>query len=569
MNYDVILIHPPAIYDFRKKPLFSGALGSSVESIQFIKVAIGIISIADYLDRHGYKVIVDNIADRMVSDKNFNVEDHIKNSQALVYAIGLHWHHHAQGAIEIARLYKKLHPDCPVILGGITSTYFHKEIMEKYKFIDAVVRGEGEKPMLEFVKVIKNHGSLAEVPNLTYRIENTGEIRVNPLIPANVSLDEFEFTRFDLLEPKTSIFAPGIEPRGNLVVCRGCIHSCVTCGGSAYSYKNYFGMNCPAFRSPSKIIEDIRKLNKQGIKFIGLYQDPRMGGEIYWKELMARLRQEKFNIERLSIDIFFPVDEEFAREISTIGIKVILYICPDTGSDCVRDLQGRRYSTEELLNSVKICHRYHIPIQFFFSVGLAGETKETIKDTWKLWDMVSSMDKIAISSGSFGRGIENRIPIGGPIVGPIILEPGALAYDFPEKYGYKLLYNNLEEYIEALSMPSWHQWLNHETEQLDKNSFMELILESVEYSIEEREKYGVYDQSQADILHFQLRMDMMAVEEVNHIMSISDENERTNRLKSLREAIDTGLSFTPDTNDPYNYRKKIRDILLYLDQTRP
>jgi hypothetical protein len=40
-------------------------------------------------------------------------------------------------------------------------------------------------------------------------------------------------------------------------------------------------------------------------------------------------------------------------------------------------------------------------------------------------------------------------------------------------------------------------------------------------------------------------------------------------LKSLKEAIDAGLSFSPDTNDPYNYRKKIRDILLYLENTRP
>jgi B12-binding domain/radical SAM domain protein len=564
MSYDVILIHPPAIYDFRKKPLFPGALGSSIESVQFIKVAIGILSIADYLDRHGYKVIVDNIGDRMVNNKYFDVEEHIKNSQASIFAIGLHWHHHAQGAIEIAKLCKRLHPDSPVILGGITATYFHEEIIKRYDFVDAVIRGEGEKPMLEFVKTIQNHGNLAEVPNLTYRMKDTGEIIVNPLMPANVSLDEFEFTRFDLLEPKTSVFAPDIEPRGNLVVCRGCVHTCATCGGSAYSYKKYFGMNCPAFRSPDKIIEDIRKLSKQGIRFIGLYQDPRMGGEKYWKELMAALRSEKFDIERLSIDIFFPVDEEFAKEISTIGITVVLYICPDTGDDCVRNVQGRQYSTEDLLNSVKICHKYHIPIQFFFSVGLAGETKETILETWKLWDKVSSMDMRAITSGGFGRGIEHRIPLGGPIVGPIILEPGALAYDFPEKYGYKLLYKNLEEYIEALSMPSWHQWLNHETKNLNKESLIEIIMENVEYSIDEREKYGIYDQSQSDLLRFRLHMDIMAVREVNQIMTIADENERELRLNSLRDAIDSGLDFSKDADDPYNYRKMIKEILFNL-----
>ena len=132
MEYDVILIHPPAIYDFRKKPIFPGALGSTVESVQFAKVSIGMLSMADYLDRHGYRVIVDNLADRMVNDKNFDAEEHIRNSRAKIYGIGLHWHHHAQGAIEVARLYKESHPDSLVIIGGMTATYYHQEIIKPF-----------------------------------------------------------------------------------------------------------------------------------------------------------------------------------------------------------------------------------------------------------------------------------------------------------------------------------------------------------------------------------------------------------------------------------------------------
>jgi len=559
MGYDVILIHPPAIYDFRKKPLFPGALGASAEHIQFIKVSIGMLSIADYLDRHGYKVILDNLADRMVSDKEFDAEEHIKNSQAGIYAIGLHWHHHAQGAIEVARLCKRLHPNSLVIIGGLTATYFHEEIIQKYEFVDAVVRGEGEKPLLELVRAIEKHGRLTETPGLTYRMD-TGEIRVIPLMPPTVSLDEFEFTRFDLLQPKTAVFPLDMEPRGSLVVCRGCTYNCTTCGGSAYSYKTYFGMERPAFRSPKKIIEDIRKLNEQGIRFIGLYQDPRMGGERYWKELMAEIRRGKVDIERLTIDIFAPADEEFVREVATIGSRVVLYFCPDTGDDGVRRAQGRCYSTEDILKTVKLCNRYHIPVQVFFSVGLVGETSETIKETWELWDKLCSLDKAALTSGSFGKGVEHRIPIGGPIVGPIILEPGSLAYDFPKRHGYKLLFNNLEEYIKGLSAPSWHQWLNHETKQLDKDALIELILESVEYSINQRKKYEVYDKYQATVNQFRAIADMVAVGAVNRIMSLSDITERESRLKSLRDALDSALSPSSDKHDPYGYQEMIKKI---------
>ena len=49
-NYDVVIIHPPAVYDFRKKPIFPGALGSTVEQVQFNKVPIGMLSLAEYLE---------------------------------------------------------------------------------------------------------------------------------------------------------------------------------------------------------------------------------------------------------------------------------------------------------------------------------------------------------------------------------------------------------------------------------------------------------------------------------------------------------------------------------------
>ncbi|MDD4924200.1 MAG: cobalamin-dependent protein [Dehalococcoidales bacterium] len=539
MNYDVVLIHPPAVYDFRKQPLFPGPLGPSVEKIQFIKVPIGMICIANYLDRNGLKVIIDNIADRMVAGREFDVEKHIKNLASEIYAIDLHWHHHAQGAIEIARLCKRLHPDSLVVLGGLTATFFHEEIIEKYDFIDAVIRGEGEKALLEFANEFKRTGKVPQTPNVTCRTE-AGDICVMPLAEGSRDLDEYEYTRFDLIEPKTSIFNHGGETYGNLVTCRGCIYNCVTCGGSSYNYRKYFGMNKPAVRSPQKIVEDIKSFNAQGITLINLYQDARMGGEIYWRELFAALREERDNlkIDRLSLDIFAPVDEEFARVVSSIGKPVMLYMTPESGDAGVRKIQGRCYSNEEIINTVKVCQKYHIPLTFFFSVGLSGENRETFKATQELWDRLCILDQIGIARHSYGS---LAGCMGGPIVGPIILEPGSAAFDDPGKYGYKLLFANLEEYIDALSQPSWHQWLNHETEALSRDGLVELILESVLYSISEREKYGAYDQRQAYEKQTEVNTDRIAVGEVDKIMNIADEAERRSKLKALRETVDSYL----------------------------
>lgn len=50
-NDDILLVYPPAVYDFRSKPLFPGALGRTAEGVQFIKAPMGMLSIAEYHPR--------------------------------------------------------------------------------------------------------------------------------------------------------------------------------------------------------------------------------------------------------------------------------------------------------------------------------------------------------------------------------------------------------------------------------------------------------------------------------------------------------------------------------------
>jgi len=74
MNYDVILIHPPAIYDFRERAIFPGPIAYTVggSTEQFIIPSVGMLSISDYLSRNGYNARVDNIGGRMITSMDFD-----------------------------------------------------------------------------------------------------------------------------------------------------------------------------------------------------------------------------------------------------------------------------------------------------------------------------------------------------------------------------------------------------------------------------------------------------------------------------------------------------------------
>jgi B12-binding domain/radical SAM domain protein len=489
MIYDAVLIHPPAIYDFRKRSIFPGPIGYTVRDStdQFIIPSVGILSIADYLDRNGYKVVVNNIGECMITNVAFDVEEHIKNLSSRVYAIELHWCVHSQGAIEIARLCKKIHPDAMVVMGGLTSTVFAEEIIGKYEFIDAVIRGEAEKPFLSLMKALERNSNLDEVPNLIFR-NSSGSIRINSLTESCTDLDEFEFTRFDLLEPKRAIYPVGTPPHWSIPVCRGCIHNCVSCGGSAYSYKKYLGRKKPAFRSPGKIVADIQKLNAQEVYIVFLFQDPRMGGSEYCNRLIKTLRDSGVQLTGLTMELFGPASEEYIKKLAGLGFPITIIMSPESGSDSVRAVHGRDYTNEDILKTIEYCKKYNITLSLSTMTALANDVPKTIVETWNFWEQICKVN-LKLS------GEKPVFYAYGPM---ILLDPGSIGFDFAPDKGYRLLFGSFEDYINGLSLPLWTQWISYETRYLNKESITELIIDSLERSINLRKQYGFFDAAEAE-----------------------------------------------------------------------
>ena len=119
MSVDLVLLHPPSVYDFRQKTILYGPVSDLIPpSPVFEMYPIGFTTIAEYLERAGYKVRIVNLAVRMLNDKNFDAEKMIKRLKSPVFGIDLHWLVHSHGAIEVAKIVKRCHPEAKVIIGG-------------------------------------------------------------------------------------------------------------------------------------------------------------------------------------------------------------------------------------------------------------------------------------------------------------------------------------------------------------------------------------------------------------------------------------------------------------------
>ena len=162
---DLILLHPPSIYDFRKRSVMWGPISDVIPSTPvFDMYPLGFVSLSQYLTRHGFNVRIINIAYKMLSDPHYDAEKEIKKLKTFAFGIDLHWLPHAQGSLELARIVKKHHPQTPVIFGGLSSTYFHQELIT-YPRVDFILRGDStEVPLLLLLSALQSRKGLMIFP---------------------------------------------------------------------------------------------------------------------------------------------------------------------------------------------------------------------------------------------------------------------------------------------------------------------------------------------------------------------------------------------------------------------
>lgn len=132
----------------------------------------------------------------------------------------------------IAECLKKASPNVIIILGGHEVSYDSERILRDNKSIDYIIRGEGEKPMLELLRSIEKGSECQSVPSLTYRKDDL--ILSNPLCKP-IKMDEYEFVYDDSVR----------DYKGKIIYyesSRGCPYKCSYCLSSNTSKVNFLSV---------------------------------------------------------------------------------------------------------------------------------------------------------------------------------------------------------------------------------------------------------------------------------------------------------------------------------------
>lgn len=316
----------------------------------------------------------------------------------------------------IAGLGKEVNPETTVVIGGPHATVLHQEVAGETG-IDVVVRGEGERTMLELADcLIRGKGSLAEVKGITYG--DSGLVRTTGTrLPIN-DPDELPL-------PARHLFSFPVYGYPNTVLTSrgGCPFVCRFCA------VNNIWNGKRRFRSPEKVAEEILNMVANGqAEEINFSDDTFTLSREYVIELCHLLGQIRRSIPlrwRCSTRVDL-VDEELLREMHSVGCYSIQFGV-EAGSQEILDSMGKNMTLGQTRKAVSMALDAGIEVTCSFMFPHPEDTEDTIREQKRF------MKELA------GMGVAETLAMTTPF-------PGTYYHQHADELGIKILANSWDEY---------------------------------------------------------------------------------------------------------------------------
>jgi len=473
---DLVLLHPPVSYRDDVRYRVYGPVAESVPTSPLFEMyPIGFVSIADYLGRNGFDVRIINTATKLLSQRRFSLNRLLRPLRPLAFGIDFHWLVHLNGCRELALAIRECCPEVPIIIGGYSASYYHRELFD-FLPVDYVVRGDSaEAPLLELLGCLSRRVPPRGVANVTWR-DHRGQLIENPLshVPSTLGDTRIDYER--ILRDAVRFCDPvGYAPyhdffRRPMVAAftnRGCVHDCATCGGSRSALRLSCARGTPAFRSPEVVVRDVLSAQRYvtGPIFIG--GDIRQAGPDYVRQFFEVFSRAEVR-NQVILEICSPAEAEFYDRIAHAFESFSIQISPETHDEDLRRLFGRRYTNEALEETIAHalaagCRAFKL----FFMIGLPRQDRASVLGT------VSYCEKLLDRFGAHKQ-LHPFISHLSPFV-----DPGSPAFEDPERFGYRLLCHSLEEHAAAMAAPTWKHMLGYETDCLTRDDLVAVTYEAM------------------------------------------------------------------------------------------
>ena len=290
----------------------------------------------------------------------------------------------------LAKKFKQVLPDVPIICGGIHPTSLPEETIKQDCF-DMLCLGEGEGAMEDLLQRMREKRSYNDVKNLWVK-DASGHIHKNDKRPLIRPLES-------LPAPDKTLFAKygALTSRIMIMTTRGCPFACTFCVNS-FRNATYAGEVYLRQRSVKHVIDDLKKLVKTYKPEYIKFEDDVFAFNQKWLNEFKVAYRKHINIPFRCTITPSTAKDEILQSLKEAGCELVC-MGVQSGNEKIRTkLLHRRHTDEIIIAAAQKIKKHGIKLQADFIFGFPEETPE---DMWSSYELNEKLDAYNTSSYVF------------------------------------------------------------------------------------------------------------------------------------------------------------------------
>jgi anaerobic magnesium-protoporphyrin IX monomethyl ester cyclase len=288
-------------------------------------------------------------------------------------------------AVGVCSRVRDARPDVPIVWGGYFPTQ-HADAVLRSRFVDFVVRGQGERPLVDLIAALRGERPMDTVGGLTWT--SGGRIAKNaPAQPTSLDdLPDLPYGRVDM----TRYIHPNYLGRRTVAHSSsfGCPFACSFCAVVAMSNRRWLA------QSPSRVERALRHLvERYQVDAVQFHDMDFFISEERTREIADRIVDLRLAWWALGrVDTLMQYSDATWSSLARSGLKMIFAGAESGSNETLRAMnKGGRASTSLTLELAARARRYGIVPEFSF---VLGSPPDPIADVAHTFDFVRRVKRV-------------------------------------------------------------------------------------------------------------------------------------------------------------------------------
>ncbi len=359
----VLLIQPPQ-GEFVRQRIFQPG----------VEVPLNLLCLAGYLEREGIPCSLLDL--RVEADPDRALREAVSGIRPVLAGISS-LTSELDNAKRAATLVKEISPGAATVVGGHHFSSLPEATLADHADFDFAVRGEGERPLADLARALRDGREPSGIPGLTRRRD--GQVEASPPGPLIPDLDDLPFpdrrrVRLDRYVPSPATGNYLRLPTTGIIAGRGCPFNC------AYCSKGVWGTSV-RYRSAENVIAEMEScIEDFGIRDFRFFDDSLASARFGLERFCGLILEKGLDVSWNCYSRAGDVREGLLGLMKRAGCYHIKYGIEFGTESSLR--RARKKSTlDEARTAVALTKKAGIEAKASFIFGIPGETETDCEQT--------------------------------------------------------------------------------------------------------------------------------------------------------------------------------------------